>query len=145
MLVLRGCTEIKIVRKHLNSLLVFFLFLVLPPSLIKIARESIVGMLEILTLLLWGLRFSRCLCSHETWDSCGLPAAQQVSWDSSFCQELEADGCQHIMSEVTQTTRGFSLAQVLLPQPETHCRVMLGRVQGPLLLWMGGTPAPLMS
>lgn len=42
--------------------------------------------------------------------TCGLPAAQQVSWDSSFCQELEADGCQDIMSEVTQTTQGFSLA-----------------------------------
>lgn len=67
-------------------------------------------MLEIQTVLLWGLRVSRCLCSHETWDSCGLPAAQQVGWDSSFCQELEADGCQDIMSEVTQTTEGFSLA-----------------------------------
>lgn len=43
-------------------------------------------------------------------DSCGLPAAQQVSWDSSSCHELEADGCQDIMSEVTQTTEGFSLA-----------------------------------
>lgn len=32
----------------------------------KIVTESFVGMLQIPTVLLGGLRVSRCLCSHET-------------------------------------------------------------------------------
>lgn len=100
MSVLRGCTELKIVGECLYFLLLFFPFSFFPPSRIKIASESIVGVLEVQTVLLAGLRVSRCLCSHETWDSCGLPAARQVSWDSGFCLELEADGCHDVMSEV---------------------------------------------
>lgn len=102
MLVLRGCTELKIVGEHLYFLLAFFPFF--SPSRIKIASEPVVGVLEVQTVLLVGLRVSRCLCSHETWDSCELPAAWQVSWDSGFCLELEADGCHDVVSEVAQTT-----------------------------------------
>lgn len=140
MLVLRGCTELKI-ESILISFWFFFLFLFFSSLTDQNLSESIVGMLEILMVLLWGLRVSRCLCSHETcWGQLWI-----ASWDSSSCQELEADGCQDIMSEVTQNTEGFSWLQIPLPQPETPCGVMLGRVQEPLLYWMGGTPALLMS
>lgn len=40
-------------------------------SLTKIVNKSILGMPEVLSMLLMGIRDIRYLCSHETWDTAG--------------------------------------------------------------------------